>query len=179
VLTDDCKKDFAEFTQTENSPDYVVIGDLQIGRPQLAVGTVDTSAGWSYDLLNKIFNLLITGSKLIALHKGKFWQTDQGLTLDIGIFVAGLEYVTGQKATVIGKPSKTFFRMALKDLGVPASKAAMIGDDLDNDIAGAQAAGMKTILVKTGKYREELVKKSKVRADIVIDSLAVYTDSSV
>lgn len=160
VLTDDCKKDFTEFTQTDKNPDFVVIGDLD-----------QKQGGWSYPLLNKIFNMLITGSKMIALHKGKFWQTDQGLTLDIGVFVAGLEYVTGQKATVIGKPSKTFFQMALKDLGVKASQAAMIGDDLDNDIKGAQSAGLKAILVKTGKYREELVKKSKVRPDFVIESI--------
>ncbi|MGH8016014.1 MAG: HAD-IA family hydrolase, partial [Candidatus Zixiibacteriota bacterium] len=190
VLTDDCKKDFAEFTQTDQNPDYVVIGDLQlpssisgVRRPRLTQtslqktvgrGRPTAQAGWTYPLLNKIFNLLISGSKLIALHKGKFWQTDQGLTVDIGLFVAGLEYVTGQTATVIGKPSKTFFELALRDLGVKASKAAMIGDDLDNDIAGAQAAGLKAILVKTGKYREELVRKSKVKADFVIDSISVF-----
>ncbi len=182
VLTEDCKKDFAEFKQADQNPDFVVIGDLivpgSISNPQLAVGTLETTQGWSYPLLNKIFNMLISGSKMLALHKGKFWQTDQGLTVDIGLFVAGLEYVTGQTATVIGKPSKTFFEMALKDLGVPAKRAAMIGDDIDNDIAGAQAAGIaKTILVKTGKYREELVKKSKVRPDFVIDTLKTLSEN--
>jgi len=194
VLTDDCKNDFAEFKQTDKNPDYVIIGDLHVpgilGAPPLvsssrlvgAVGSLNTAqsstpplggteGGWTYELLNKIFNLLITGSKMIALHKGKFWQTDQGLTVDIGLFVAGLEYITGQTATVIGKPSKTFFELALKDLGVRASRAAMIGDDLDNDIAGAQAVGMKAILVKTGKYREELVKKSKVKPDAVVNNI--------
>ena len=165
VLTDDCKKDFVEFKQTDHNPDYIVIGDLD-----------QKLGGWTYPLLNKIFNLLITGSKMIALHKGKFWQTDQGLTLDIGVFVAGLEYVTGQTATVIGKPSKTFFEMALKDLGVPAKRAAMIGDDLDNDIAGAQAVGMKAILVKTGKYRKELVKKSMVKPDTVVEGIAYFSE---
>jgi len=172
VLTDDCKKDFAEFQQTDKNPDYIIIGDLETSRPQLAVGSSIDTQTWNYELLNKIFNLLISGSKMIALHKGKFWQTEQGLTLDIGVFVAGLEYVTGQTATIIGKPSKTFFELALRDLGVPASRAAMIGDDLDNDIAGAQAVGMKAILVKTGKYREELVKKSKVKPDVIAEDIA-------
>lgn len=180
VLTEDCKKDFAEFKQTDKNPDFVIIGDLESGGPPsgwVPANHIEHAGthlkggppqSWTYPLLNKIFNMLITGSKMIALHKGKFWQTASGLTLDIGIFVAGLEYVTGQTATVIGKPSKTFFELALRDLGVPASKAAMIGDDLDNDIAGAQAVGMKAILVKTGKYREELVKKAKVKADLIL-----------
>ena len=109
---------------------------------------------------------------MIALHKGKFWQTEDGLQMDIGAFVAGLEYVTGQTATVIGKPSRTFFETALIDMGVKPARAAMIGDDIDSDIGGAQAAGMKGILVKTGKYREELVNKSSVKPNVVVDSIS-------
>ncbi len=159
VLSDDPKKDFAEFPQSDVSPDYIVIGD--IGRQ------------WNYELLNRIFNMVIRGAKMIALHKGKFWQTEDGLQMDIGAFVAGLEYVTGQTATVIGKPSRTFFETALIDMGVKPARAAMIGDDIDSDIGGAQAAGMKGILVKTGKYRQVLVKKSSVKPDVVVDSIAV------
>ena len=158
VLADDPKKDFAEFTQTDTNPDYIVIGD--IGKQ------------WNYDLLNKIFNMVINGAEMIALHKGKFWQTEEGLQIDIGAFVAGLEYVTRQTATVIGKPSRTFFETALIDMGVKPGQAAMIGDDIDSDIGGAQAAGMKGILVKTGKYRQELVNKSNVKPDVVVDSIS-------
>lgn len=158
VLSDDPKKDFAEFTQSDVNPDYIVIGDI--------------GQQWNYDLLNIIFNMVIRGAEMIALHKGKFWQTEDGLQMDIGAFVAGLEYVTGQTATVIGKPSRTFFETALLDIGVKPARAAMIGDDIDSDIGGAQAACMKGILVKTGKYREELIKKSNVKPDFVIDSIS-------
>ena len=158
VLSEDPKKDFAEFTQSDTNPDYIVIGDI--------------GQQWNYDLLNRIFNMVIRGAEMIALHKGKFWQTEDGLQMDIGAFVAGLEYVTGQTATVIGKPSRTFFETALLDMGVKPARAAMIGDDIDSDIGGAQAAGMKGILVKTGKYREELVKKSNVKPNYVIDSIS-------
>ena len=157
VLCDDPKKDFAEFPLSDVNPDYVVIGDI--------------GQQWNYDLLNRIFNMVIKGAKMIALHKGKFWQTEDGLQMDIGAFVAGLEYVTGQTATVIGKPSRTFFETALLDMGVKPARAAMIGDDIDSDIGGAQAAGMKGILVKTGKYREELVKKSTVKPDVVVEGI--------
>ena len=157
VLSDDPKKDFAEFPQSDVNPDYIVIGDI--------------GQQWNYDLLNRIFNMVIRGAEMIALHKGKFWQTEDGLQMDIGAFVAGLEYVTGQTATVIGKPSRTFFETALIDMGVKPARAAMIGDDIDSDIGGAQAACMKGILVKTGKYRQELVEKSSVRPDVVVDSI--------
>lgn len=184
VLSDDAKRDFAEFPQSDTNPNYIVIGDLGGGPPSRWVPVKSNEytgthlkdgppMNWNYDLLNRIFNMVIRGAEMIALHKGKFWQTEDGLQMDIGAFVAGLEYVTGQTATVIGKPSRTFFETALLDIGVKPARAAMIGDDIDSDIGGAQAAGMKGILVKTGKYREELVKKSSVRPNLVIDSISL------
>jgi ribonucleotide monophosphatase NagD (HAD superfamily) len=49
---------------------------------------------------------------------------------------------------------------------------AMIGDDISSDILGAQSCGMRGILVKTGKYREDEVGRSTVQPDLIIDSLA-------
>lgn len=47
--------------------------------------------------------------------------------------------------------------------------AAMIGDDIQTDVHGAQEMGMQGILVKTGKYREEIVKSSGVKPDMVME----------
>lgn len=115
---------------------------------------------------------MVNGAELIALHKNKFWQTQTGLRMDIGAFVAGLEYVTGKPATVIGKPAGAFFQMALQPLGLPVSHVAMVGDDIDSDVGGAQQVGLVGVLVKTGKYREDYVANSLVRPDMLIDSVA-------
>ncbi|RME59784.1 TIGR01458 family HAD-type hydrolase, partial [Candidatus Parcubacteria bacterium] len=45
------------------------------------------------------------------------------------------------------------------------------------DIGGAQAAGLKTALVQTGKYREDFVKRSGIRADLVLPSIADLPDA--
>ena len=158
VLEEDTAKEFAEFPQDDKHPEVIVIGHY--------------GNRWTYDLLNRLFKLVMDGAEIVALHKGRFWQTDEGLTLDIGAFVAGLEHATGKKATVIGKPSPTFFRLALEDMGVEPERAAMIGDDIVNDIKGAQDAGMTGILVKTGKYRPDYVAKSDVKPDFIFDSVA-------
>ena len=92
--------------------------------------------------------------------------------LSTGPFVAALEYATGKKAELMGKPSLEFFQMALKDMGSSPDQAAMIGDDILTDVAGAQKLGMQGILVKTGKYREDLAKSSGVKPDLVLESLA-------
>ncbi len=160
LLTDDPKQDFAEFEQDDVNPEVIVIGDI--------------GKYWDYKLVNDLFRMIMNGAEMVALHKGRYWETENGLQVDIGAFVAGLEYVTDKKATVIGKPSESFFRLALDDLGQPASRVAMVGDDLLSDIGGAQAVGMKGILVKTGKYREELVARSNIKPDLVIESVAVF-----
>lgn len=158
LLSDDPKRDFAEFPQDDRDPECIVIGDI--------------GKHWDYELVNALFRMVMNGAQMIALHKGRYWETENGLQVDIGAFVAGLEYVTGKTATVIGKPSESFFRLALEDLGLPAERVAMVGDDLVSDIGGAQAVGMKGILVKTGKYREDLVTASSIRPDLVLESVA-------
>ena len=161
LVTEDPRRDFDEFPRDDESPDFVVIGDL--------------CKNWDYDTMHRAFHMIVRGAEMLALHKGRYWQTEEGLRMDIGAFVAGLEYVTGKEAFVIGKPSRAFFDLALADMKLPADKVAMVGDDIESDIGGAQAAGMKGILVKTGKYRQELAAASKVSPDLVIDSVAELT----
>lgn len=114
----------------------------------------------------------MNGAELVALHRNKFWQTEAGLQMDIGAFVAGLEYVTGKSATVLGKPSPEFFAAALSRIGLKPGETAIIGDDIDTDIGTAQTLGIMGILVKTGKYRAAYAQASGITPDLVLDSIA-------
>jgi HAD superfamily hydrolase (TIGR01458 family) len=158
LLADDVKKDFRHFRQSDSQADFVIIGDI--------------GDAWSYALLNKVFNLLMDGAQLIAIHKNRFWQTEQGLQMDIGGFVSALEYASRKQATIIGKPSPAFFQAALTELDLPPEKVAIVGDDIDFDIGGGQSAGLNGILVKTGKYRKAYADSSQVIPDLTISSIA-------
>lgn len=160
LLADDVKKDFAEFRPPQSSDsaaDYIVIGDI--------------GNAWSYPLLNEVFQSLLNGAKLIAIHKNRFWQTANGLQMDIGGFVHALEYASGTSALLIGKPSPDFFHMALASMALLPEQVAMLGDDIDADVGGAQAAGLTGILVKTGKYRQAYAEASNIKPNLVIDSI--------
>jgi len=52
----------------------------------------------------------------------------------------------------------------------------MVGDDIESDIAGAQAHGMRTILVRTGKFRPDAVEAAAIRPDGIISSIAQLPD---
>lgn len=157
LLAEDTLKDFESFPMNNIDPEFVVVGDI--------------GDAWTYQRMNEAFNMLVNGAELIAMHKGRFWQTPQGLKMDEGAFVVGLEYCSGKTARVMGKPSRKMFELALEDMGLAASDVAMIGDDLINDIQGAQQAGIAGVLVRTGKYRKELVAASSVKPDLIIDSI--------
>ena len=99
-----------------------------------------------------------------------------GLFLSAGPFVQALEFASGKTAIIMGKPSKTFFELALRDMGLRADQVAMIGDDILTDIGGAHTAGMQGILVRTGKYRKEAVENAVVKPTFVINSIAQLQD---
>ena len=162
LVRDSVRACFSDFKHNDKDPDFVVIGDI--------------GASWDYETLNRVFKMLMNGSKLICMHRNKYFQAEEGLRMDIGAFVAALEYVSDKKAIVIGKPAPAFFQMVLSSLGLPAQKVAIVGDDIESDVGGGQAVGMQGILVKTGKYREEIARKSSVQPDQLIESIAALAD---
>lgn len=162
LLAADARKDFEDFQVTRDNPQAVVVGDM--GRE------------FTFDVLNNAFVSIKAGARFIALQKNRFWQTRSGPAIDAGAFVAALEYATEVEAELVGKPNRTYFEMALADLGLPAQRVAMVGDDIDTDIRGARSAGLRTVLVKTGKCASDNEVGQRVPADWLIDSIADLPD---
>jgi HAD superfamily hydrolase (TIGR01458 family) len=153
-------EDFEGIEPVDSDAEAVVLGDL--------------GAGMSYERLNRAFRMLLDGAALVTLARNRYWQAADGLMLDAGPFCAALEHASGKEAILAGKPSRVFFEAALCSTGVPASEAAVVGDDLDSDVGGGQAAGMRGVLVRTGKFREGDLERStnRIRPDAVIASVA-------
>jgi HAD superfamily hydrolase (TIGR01458 family) len=136
----------------------------------------ETGRVFSYLNLNRAFHELEAGADLYCLHKNRWWQTAEGARLDAGAFVAGLEYAADIEATVLGKPSNAYFAAALDALDAEAGLTWMVGDDLETDIVGAHKHGMKTLLVRTGKFRPDEVERSQVQPDGIVSSIAQLPD---
>ena len=90
--------------------------------------------------------------------------------------MAGLEYVAGIEATVLGKPSAAYFAAAVEALGSEPAVTWIVGDDLEGDIAGGRNHGLKTILVRTGKFRPDELEVSRVQPDAIVSSIAQLPD---
>jgi HAD superfamily hydrolase (TIGR01458 family) len=144
--------------ERETGARFVVVGDL--------------GEGWDFFTLTRAFRLLQSSAEaeLVALGMTRFWQAEDGLRLDTAPYVAALECASGRKPVVLGKPAAAFFQAAAEKLGVAPHEILMIGDDVRVDVGGAQQAGLKGALVKTGKYRSGDEKIGP--PDFVIDSIA-------
>jgi HAD superfamily hydrolase (TIGR01458 family) len=131
---------------------------------------------FSYLNLNRAFHELEAGAGLYCLHKNRWWQTSNGPRLDGGAFVAGLEYAADTEAIVLGKPSPAYFAAALEALDAEPALTWMVGDDLGSDIVGAHNRDLRTILVRTGKFRPDEVERSRVQPDGIVSSIAQLPD---
>jgi phospholysine phosphohistidine inorganic pyrophosphate phosphatase len=151
-------EEFSSFEFDQETPDHVVVGDL--------------GEAWDFHILNRAFRALLAGAALVAIQKNRSWDAGSGLQLDAGPFVAALEYASGQEAVVVGKPSRAFFETAAVALDVSLGRLAVVGDGLATDVAGGQAAGCRTIAVRTGTFREDQLSELERPPDAVIDSIA-------
>lgn len=139
-------------------PDAVVIGDM--------------GGLFSDDALNRAFRFVMEGAAFYTLARNRCYRAADGLRLDVGAYAAALEYGTRREAVLLGKPAAHFFTPALESLGLRPEDAIMVGDDLEGDVGGAQAAGIRGVLVRTGKFREEELRESAIRPDAIVDSFA-------
>ena len=147
-------------------PDFVGIETS----PANAVFMGDAGETFSYDNLNAAFRVLQTGTPLIAVARNRYFQEADGLSLDLGAFVAALEFATRTKAVIVGKPSAEFYTAAVESMALSPGEVLMVGDDLEADVLGALDAGLQAALVRTGKYRETDELSLQGSAAIVADN---------
>lgn len=116
---------------------------------------------FNYDVLTTAFRILKREAPyassgpppLIATHKAKYISDSSNqLSLGPGPFVSALEAAADVQATVVGKPTRTFFQLVISSLGLPenqemAGKIAIIGDDVEADLGeGAVELGLWRVL---------------------------------
>lgn len=138
ILTDEAQHYFDDLKSEK--PEFVVVGDAW--------------HNFDYTHLNEAFRHLHEGANLIAAAKNRYFKDEDGkLSMDAGGFIVALEYAADTKAMLIGKPSRDFFHLAVKSMGLQPDEVLMIGDDIESDVKGAMDAGLRAALVKTGKFQ--------------------------
>jgi phospholysine phosphohistidine inorganic pyrophosphate phosphatase len=165
LLPESAREDFEGVVEDESRPDWLVVGD--VGRD------------FTWERLNRAYHWIQGGAALLALHMNRVWDNgSDGVVLDAGPFVAALEYAAGVTAEIVGKPARPFFELALADLGLKAGDVMVVGDDLEADCRGGARAGLRTVLVLSGKTTRADLERSDVRPDRACESVRELSPES-
>ena len=132
---------------------------------------------YSHLTLSWVYDWMAQGVPVVAMHRSTAWTTEDGLRVDTGMYLIGMEETSGRKATAVGKPAPEGFLSAAGRLGVDPEEMYMIGDDLNNDVLAGQVVGMTGVLVRTGKFRQDTLDRwaadeFAMQPNHVIDSVA-------
>ncbi|MDG6910175.1 MAG: HAD-IIA family hydrolase, partial [Nitrososphaerota archaeon] len=101
----------------------------------------------TYEKLDHAARVARNGAKIVATHSSALYMYESGPAMATGPLVKAVEYASGKRATVIGKPSPLMYSIALSRARCTKDQAVMVGDQVDTDIAGANRAGIDAILV--------------------------------
>ncbi len=165
LLLDDGPTDdlgYLDLVGVDDDPEVVVLGGA--GPP------------FTWEAVSRLAGLVAEGLPFVAMHGSAAWRTADGLCLDTGAFAAAIEAATGIRPTVVGKPAPVMFTDAVAALGCDPQAAVMVGDDVASDVLGAQAAGLTGVLVRTGKFRKELLDAAEGNPDHIVDSIVDVPD---
>lgn len=155
------RDEFKKFFQTEKDPEYIVLGDFR--------------EGFNFHNLNRAAELILNGSRLIVMITEMIDHSLGKVELTVGAYGRMLEEATGTRTIYVGKPHKYIFDMALRTMDLDPDQVLMVGDKVSTDIRGAANAGIKSILVKTGEFRESDLKKG-IKPDYIRASITEVTN---
>jgi putative hydrolase of the HAD superfamily len=127
-------------------------------------GWYATAEAWRLreGVLRTLERLRAGGLRLGVVSDFDYRLTDVLEALGIARF---FETVTLAGACGATKPDARLFEAALHELGVPARRAVYVGDDPERDLAGARAAGLAALDVRSLAHFRELPERLATLSD--------------
>ena len=114
------------------------------------------------------------GAELLVTSNSRWFAGRGGRQVGVAAAIAaGITYVTGVEAQVVGKPSPLALREVLRRLDVEARELLVVGDDPDLEIRMGKGAGCPTVLVLTGMADGHVTDHlpPELRPDLVLDGI--------
>lgn len=115
-------------------------------KPAAVLQGMDKSVGWAQ--LSEAAYAINNGAKFYASNLDTSLPTERGFAVGNGALVGAVAAATGVEPISAGKPEPAMFAYAAKKVG--SKKPLAVGDRLNTDIAGGNAAAMNTFHVLTG-----------------------------
>ena len=151
---------------------FIVLNDASQPADIVAAG-VDFTL--TYDRLKYATLLIRRGARFVGTNADLTFPAEEGAIPGAGAILAAIQAATGTTPTVIGKPERFMFDIAVEKMGSDPHHTAMLGDRLETDILGGQRAGLKTILVTSGIDNEETISTKEIYPDAIFSGIDELT----
>ncbi len=145
------------YTQSENEPDYVVVGETR---------------SYSFDRITRAVRLVGEGARFIATNPDPTGPSLEGPLPATGAVTALISKATGRQPYFVGKPNPLMIRSALRELNAHSETTAMVGDRMDTDVVAGLEAGLHTVLVLSGVSSAESANQYPYKPSRVVGSVA-------
>ena len=127
--------------------------------------------------LSRVYEWMAQRVPVVAMHRSTAWTTTEGLRIDTGMYLIGMEETSGRNATAVGKAGTGRIPNRRRATRRRTRDVYMVGDDLNNDVLAAQVVGMTGVLVRTGKFRQDTLDRwaadeFAMQPNHVLDSVA-------
>ena len=132
--------------------------------------------GFDYEELRIATQAVRRGARLYAAGRDATFPMPDGPWPATGAILAAVETASGAHATSVGKPEPYIFEIA-RSLLRDCPSVAIVGDNLQSDIAGGKRAGLATILVLSGTTTRADLENAGVEPDLVLPDLAALADA--
>jgi 4-nitrophenyl phosphatase len=126
----------------------------------------------NFEKMSEAALLVRSGVPFYATNPDKTFPTPRGQIPGAGAWISVITTSTGVEPIYAGKPAPYLFELARTRLGTSKVQTLVVGDRLETDIAGGQAAGMPTALVLSGVSTREQAERWQPKVDMVVENLA-------
>jgi HAD superfamily hydrolase (TIGR01450 family) len=146
--------------------------------PDVVLSALDR--GLTYDRLKRALTAILAGAAFISVNRDPRLPVEDGFEPGTGAIAAALEYASGVRAEIVGKPAPGIAQEAMRELGVTPDETLMVGDGLDLDVVAGHAAGTTTALVLTGLTARAQAEAAtgERKPDLVFDDMAALLEAA-
>jgi len=130
---------------------------------------VGHDTNFNFQKLCLALEALKNGASFLVAAKGKFFVSGKDFLPGTGVIVNVIEYASGRRATLLGKPSNLMCQTLHLFVQSPRNRTVIFGDELNSDIVMGKRCGYFTILVRTGVDKTV---KGKIKPNAVLNSVA-------
>jgi 4-nitrophenyl phosphatase len=123
---------------------------------------------FDFEKLQKAQSAILGGALFIGTNPDPMLPSETGFEPGAGAILKAIETAAAIAPTIVGKPKPNMVKSAVGILQTNPENTLMVGDQIKTDIVAGDAAGLKTVLVKTGVPERGVF---EVTPDIVIETL--------